>query len=55
MYCIIGIDYNILYIEEIFEKRELLDGSRRENRQLLYDTNSIIQDHYENPPIITSM
>lgn len=56
IYCIRGIDYdNFLHIGEIFAKRELFDSSRKENRQLLHDTNSIIQNCYENSPIITSM
>lgn len=56
IYCIIGIYYdNFLHIGEAFTKSELFDSSRRENRQLLHDTNNIIQDCYENPPIITSM
>ncbi|XP_019882350.1 uncharacterized protein LOC105248909 [Camponotus floridanus] len=41
------------HYEEVFTKSELFD-SRRENRQLLHDTNNIIQNCYENPPIITN-
>ncbi|XP_072766762.1 uncharacterized protein [Anoplolepis gracilipes] len=39
---------------EIFTKHELCDKSRRKNLRFLHDRNNIIQDCYENAPIITN-